>query len=240
MGNLAGSSASSLSRPVRNEPSVVFAAVAWDGIVSRLDAAILVAGFVGFMTWTIMHQDEGRRVIPAAPDVPAPVPGHRVRQVFLGIGQVILGVAGLAAGGQFIVTSAVKLATSMGISETLVGLTLVAVGTSLPELATTIVAALQDEDDMALGNIVGSNLFNILAVAGPVGLAWSLQAEDRALPIDTPVAGTAIQMQLLSMLLVTGMVYLMIIRGRGKIGRLRGSLLLATYVAVMTVWTLLK
>ena len=115
-----------------------------------------------------------------------------------------------------------------------------AVGTSLPELATTIVAALQDEDDMALGNIVGSNLFNILAVAGPVGLAWSLQAEDRALPIDTPVAGTAIQMQLLSMLLVTGMVYLMIIRGRGKIGRLRGSLLLATYVAVMTVWTLLK
>lgn len=226
--------------PLMLVASVVFAVVAWDGYVSHLDSAILVAGFAGFMFWTIRMQDEGRRIVPQVPDGPAPEPGHKVRQVFWGLGQVVLGVAGLAAGGQFIVTASVKLATSLGISETLVGLTLVAVGTSLPELATTIVAALQDEDDMALGNIVGSNLFNILAVAGPVGLVWTLRAEDRPLPLDVSVAGTAIQMQLLSMLLLTGMVYVMIIRGRGQVGRLRGSVLLATYVAVMTVWTILK
>lgn len=226
--------------PLMLAASVLFAVLSWDGYLSHLDSAVLVVGFVAFMLWTVKHQDEDRRVIPDAPSGPSPDPGHRVRHVSWGLGQVVLGVVGLAVGGQFIVSSALKLATSFGVSETLVGLTLVAVGTSLPELATTIVAAAQDEDDMALGNIVGSNLFNLLAVAGPVGLVWGLRAEGRSLPLEGSITGTAIQLQLLSMLLLTLMVYLMIIRGRGTVGRVRGAALLLTYAAIMTVWTILK
>jgi cation:H+ antiporter len=226
--------------PLLLAASLVLTVLAWDGSLGRLDSLVLVLGFAGFMFWTIRHQEEGRRIVPTDPVGPPVDPGHRLRQVSLGFGMVLLGVAGLAGGGHFIVSSALALATSLGVSETLVGLTLVAVGTSLPELATTIVAALQDEDDMALGNIVGSNLFNILAVAGPVGLAWTLTAEEGGLPFAAGPVESPIQVQLLSMMLVTLAVTLMISRGRGRIGRVRGAVLLALYAGVMTLWTLLR
>jgi cation:H+ antiporter len=220
--------------------SLVFTFLAWDGRLGRLDSLILVLGFGVFMFWTIMYQGEDRGIVPPAPDSGQVDPGHKSRQIAMGLGMVLLGVAGLAGGGQFIVTSAVKLATSMGVSETLVGLTLVAVGTSLPELATTIIAAWQDEDDIALGNIVGSNLFNILAVAGPVGLFWTLDGEGRSLEFGSRLVSTQMQFQLLCMMLVTVLVYLMIMRGKGLVGRARGAFLLMIYVLVMVSWTLLK
>ena len=231
---------------IRREVPLVLAAslaltvFAWDGNLGRFDSLVLVLGFAGFMFWTIMHQEEGRRVLPAEPAGLPIDPGHRLRQMLLGGGMILLGVAGLAGGGHFIVSSALVLATSLGVSETLVGLTLVAVGTSLPELATTIVAALQDEDDMALGNIVGSNLFNILAVAGPVGLTWTLTAEEGGLPFSSGLVTSPLQVQLLSMMLVTLAVTLMISRGRGRIGRGRGTVLLVLYAAIMSLWTLLR
>jgi len=131
-----------------------------------------------------------------------------------------------------------KLAVSMGVSETLIGLTLVAVGTSLPELATTIMAALRNEDDLALGNIVGSNLFNILAVAGPVGLFWNLDAEGGQ---STGILSfSSLQIQMICMVVLTFMVFSMIILGRGKVGRKRGMVLLLTYLAIMYFWTTLN
>jgi cation:H+ antiporter len=114
----------------------------------------------------------------------------------------------------------------------------VAVGTSLPELATTIMAALRNEDDLALGNIVGSNLFNILAVAGPVGLFWNLDAE--GVQISGPFSFSALQVQMICMMLLTAMVFAMIILGRGKIGRKRGMVLLLTYIAIMFAWATLN
>jgi cation:H+ antiporter len=120
-------------------------------------------------------------------------------------------------------------------------LTLVAVGTSLPELATTVVAALRNEDDLALGNIVGSNLFNILGVAGPVGLVRNLDAEE-GLPVK---AGSLfqlsqLQVQMVGMLLVTILVFAMIVRGGGRIERGKGVLLLLVYVLIMFNWATLK
>ncbi len=221
--------------------TLLFTALAWDGRLGHLDAGLLFVGFVGFMWWTLKNLDRGVAVADVAVELPDIDAGHRLREVTRGSVMTVLGVVGLAGGGQFIVTSALTLAVRMGISETLIGLTLVAVGTSLPELATTIVAALRDEDDLALGNIVGSNLFNILAVAGPVGMFWKLDAEGDQAPITSLILHpTPLQVQMASMVLLTIMVFSMIMLGRGKIGRKRGLTLLLTYVLIMFLWTNLK
>ena len=218
--------------------TVLFAALAWDGRLGHFDAGLLVVIFFAFLWWTLKNKDRGAVVT----DVPAELPDvdreHRTRELTRGGGMTILGIGGLAIGGHFIVTSALKLAVSMGVSETLIGLTLVAVGTSLPELATTIMAALRNEDDLALGNIVGSNLFNILAVAGPVGLFWNLDAEGGQ---STGILSfSSLQIQMICMVVLTFMVFSMIILGRGKVGRKRGMVLLLTYLAIMYFWTTLN
>ncbi len=226
--------------PLLMGATVLFAVLVWDGRLGKLDAGFLVLGFGAFMGWTLSNRDRGSVVAPKV-DLPPVDPEHRLRELSRGFVLVVLGVIGLAAGGHLIVSSALKLAVNMGISETLIGLTLVAVGTSLPELATTIVAALRNEDDLALGNIVGSNLFNILAVAGPVGVIWGLDAE--AGGTNSFLGGlnlTNLQVQTLSMVALTVMVFVMIILGRGRIGRSRGLLLLVTYGLIMVIWATLK
>jgi cation:H+ antiporter len=221
--------------------TILFTILAWDGRLGRLDAGLLVLGFFAFMWWTLMNRDRGAVVTDVPEKLPQIDPGHRIRETTRGTGMTILGVGGLAAGGHLIVTAALSLAVRMGVSETLIGLTLVAVGTSLPELATTIVAALRDEDDLALGNIIGSNLFNILAVAGPVGLFWNLDAKGNQLPLTSfPLQPTPLQVQMICMLALTIMVFSMIILGRGKIGRVRGLFLLLTYALIMFLWTTLS
>jgi cation:H+ antiporter len=219
----------------------LFTALVWDGRLGHLDAGLLVAGFLAFMWWTIKNRDRGAVVTEVPARLPDIDPGHRGREVAVGAGMTLLGIGGLAAGGHFIVSSALWLAMRMGISETLIGLTLVAVGTSLPELATTIVAALRNEDDLALGNIVGSNLFNILAVAGPVGLFWNLDAEGAQGGTPWfPLQLSPLQIQMVSMMALTVMVFTMIIFGRGKIGRRRGLSLLLTYILIMFLWAQLN
>ena len=104
-----------------------------------------------------------------------PVGTHSLLKSIL---MVILGLAGLTLGGKWIVDGAVKIAASFGMSESLVGLTIVAVGTSLPELATSAAAAYKKKADIAVGNIVGSNIFNILFVLGISSLIKPLPFED--------------------------------------------------------------
>jgi cation:H+ antiporter len=216
--------------------SIAFAAMTWDGTLGRMDAAILVACFVGFMVWTFRNRDRGLMVaVPDCPPVPA---GHKLREVLLGSGLVALGVVGLAGGGHLIVKAAVRIAVGFGVSETLVGLTMVAVGTSLPELATTIVAAIRKEDDLAVGNIIGSNIFNILAVAGPVGLYWRLNIEGPQTPLaGVPLHPSGNQVQLLSMVVLAALTLGLVLAGRGRVGRRSGWLLLAAYVGTMVLWT---
>lgn len=217
--------------------SIAFTVLVWDGSLGRFDAGFLVAGFVFFMWWTLNNRDRGALVTEIPEELPDVDPDHRLRELGRGLIFVLFGIGGLVAGGHLIVTSALVLAVNMGVSETLIGLTLVAVGTSLPELATTVVAAMRNEDDLALGNIVGSNLFNILAVAGPVGLVRSLDEEGGHQAVS--VLGldlSPLQVQVLSMMVLTVMVFSMIILGRGRIGRKRGLALLLTYVLIMFIW----
>jgi cation:H+ antiporter len=218
--------------------TIAFVVMVWDGKLSRVDSGILVAGFFVFIAWTIRNTDRGGDPESAdrGPDIA--VAGGRGRAMAVGIGLIILGVACLGGGGHFIVGSAIRFAAGFGVSETLIGLTMVAIGTSLPELATTIVAAMRDEDDLALGNIIGSNIFNLLAVAGPVGLIWGLNVEGDQNPLaHFPLPLNANQIQLLSMTFLTLMVTTMILFGRGKVGRIRGLSLLAVYILIMMVWS---
>lgn len=139
-------------------------------ILSRSDGLLLLLFFTIFIYYScsIAAEVDGM-------DEQFPVGTHSLLKSIL---MVILGLAGLTLGGKWIVDGAVKIAASFGMSESLVGLTIVAVGTSLPELATSAAAAYKKKADIAVGNIVGSNIFNILFVLGISSLIKPLPFED--------------------------------------------------------------
>lgn len=132
----------------------------------------------------------------------------------------ILGLAGIVVGGQFVVDSASKIATNFGMSETLVGLTIVAVGTSLPELVTSIVAARKGESDIAIGNVVGSNVFNILFV---------LAASAAITPMNINAQGLC---DLLILMAVSVLSYIFCFTKK-TINRVEGGILVAMYAGYM-------
>ena len=128
------------------------------------------------------------------------------------------GVAMLVLGAKAFLTSAVAFADAFGISKAVTGLTIVAVGTSLPELATSFVAALKGENDIAIGNIVGSNIFNVFAILGIV-------------PLISPLAGQSIRGSDFAVMLgVSAALFLFGLFGK-RLNRVQGALLLLTYIA---------
>ena len=137
-------------------------ALAFDGSLSRLDGALLFAGIVVYTLFLIYksRQDKSTSGDEFSDEYGADQAGQRPawRDLVL----IVAGLALLIQGSDFLVTGAVALARTLGLSELVIGLTVVAVGTSLPELATSVMAALRGERDIAVGNIVGSNIFNLL------------------------------------------------------------------------------
>jgi cation:H+ antiporter len=130
-------------------------------VLGRIDGLILLSLFVLFQYY-IYKQIKNKK-----PEEAAPVKNIRLATtIFL----IIIGLAGLVIGGKLVVNNAVLLAKALGISEKVIGLTIIAAGTSLPELATSVVAALRKKTDIAVGNVVGSNLFNILLIGGTVAV----------------------------------------------------------------------
>ncbi|MGP1356560.1 calcium/sodium antiporter [Roseicyclus sp.] len=121
---------------------------------------------------------------------------------------VALGLAGLPLGADLLVDSSVAIATAYGVSETVIGLTLVAVGTSLPELATTVMAAIRKHADVALGNVIGSNMFNLLAIIGISSLVGPI-------PVDPGILGFDIWVMLAASLVLAPFVFLRWSMGRG-------------------------
>lgn len=152
----------------------------------------------------------------------AEAPAVRYRP-WMEAGRAVLGVVGLVVGGQLIVASATDIAVTLGISELVIGLSIVAVGTSLPELATTIVAAVRKETDLAVGNIVGSNIFNLTFVLGGTALVQPLTVAERILTVEYPAV------LLMSLLLVP-----LAMHGR-EVGRAKGVILLLAYAGAW-VW----
>ena len=139
------------------------------------------------------------------------------------IAMIFGGIVGLSVGGKFIVDSAVEMAHAFGVSEKLIGLTILAAGTSLPELATTAVAASQKNADLAIGNIVGSNIFNILLVLGMTGLISA--------PLNYPVV---LNTDLYLVMVGTFMLFLfMFTFDKYKLDRIEGAIYLIGFVGYM-------
>lgn len=183
------------------------------GEVGRLSGGLLVVALVGYLTWAYLQpgaavEDDNE---PSAPSS------------MLASALWILGGLGvLIFGARFLVDGSVSIARGFGISEAFIGLTIVAVGTSLPELATSIIAAFRRQSEIAIGNIVGSNVFNVLGILGVTALIKPVPVVDRFLTFDLPMM-IAASLALTALLLT-----------RPVIGRAIGLVMLVGYIAY--VW----
>jgi len=170
--------------PVMVALSVLLLVLALDGSVGRLEGGLLVALLVVYVTWIVVV---GRRagVDDPSPQAAPPVAPRPLVDVVL----VVVGVALLVLGARLLVAAATDVAAAFGVSDLVIGLTVVAVGTSLPELATSIIAALRGERELAIGNVVGSNIFNITAVMGLTAAIapGGVPVQAAALRFDLPV-----------------------------------------------------
>ncbi|AUD79473.1 calcium/sodium antiporter [Kangiella profundi] len=191
----------------------------WDLDISRWDAIILLLGFAGFMGWSIW-QGMQKKHDTLAKEVELEVSQHTM-PLKTAIFWLVVGLVILVASSRLLVWGAVEIAQAFGVSDIIIGLTIIAVGTSLPELASSIIAIRKNEHDLALGNVIGSNLFNTLAVVGIAGAIHPLAVEPEVLWRDAMFMGI-----LTLSLFIVGYGF----RGEGRINRIEGAILLAAYV----------
>ncbi|KOO57330.1 sodium:calcium antiporter [Rheinheimera sp. KL1] len=172
--------------PIMVLVSVIALLMTLDGSVSKLEAAILFAGLLAY-TWFLFRQGKAKGADTVDEEVEAMLKSNTPawQNVLLVVGGLIL----LVLGARWLVESAVEIARAWGINEAVIGLTIVAAGTSLPEVVTSIVATIRGERDIAVGNVVGSNIFNILCVLGISGLVSPLPllAGEQMAMVDIPV-----------------------------------------------------
>lgn len=196
--------------------SVALLLLGLDGTVGPLDGALLLGAFVAVMVTTVLI---GRREPAGQPGEEAAPPQPVWRALLL----VVSGVAALVVGAQLLVNGAVSIASGLGVSELVIGLTIVALGTSLPELAATIVAVRRGEVDMAVGNVVGSNIANIGLVLGMSGLFA---------PDGIPVTPASISLDLPLMIAAALALATVAFTGH-RIVRIEGLVFVALYVAYL-------
>lgn len=192
----------------------------WDGDISRLDAMVLIVVFVGLMAWTIW-QGFQKKEDSLGEEMAQELEIHSMpirRSIFW----LVVGLLLLIVSSRLLVWGAVKIAHGFGVSDLIIGLTIVAVGTSLPELASSVIATRKGEHDIALGNVLGSNLFNTLAVVGLAGVIHPLAVGPEVLCRDMLVMAV-----LTLSLFIIGYGF----RGPGRINRIEGAVLLACYIA---------
>jgi cation:H+ antiporter len=201
-----------------------------DGTLGRVDGLILIAGLLLLTGWLVSSGMRGR-IEPDALGIdleealPEPMPVPRAL-FWLGLGLVLLLVS-----SQALVWGAVAIAEALGVSDLVIGLTIVAIGTSLPELATSVAAAMKGENELAIGNIIGSNLFNLLCVLAIPGLVAPGALENTVLIRDYPM-----------MIGLTFLLFFLALtprRAHGSLQRWEGGLLLGLFVFYLIAlgWT---
>ena len=175
--------------PIMIGASLLLWLAAADGVIARWESALLFAGIVAYTVYLVRESRRERREIQEeyAAEFGA-APAAKGGGVAVNIGLVLAGLALLVVGSRWLVDGAVAIARAAGLSELVIGLTIVAAGTSLPEVATSILAAVRGERDIAVGNVVGSNIFNILAVLGIAGAVSpsGIPVSPAALAFDIP------------------------------------------------------
>lgn len=196
-------------------------AILLSGSVTRAFGAVLVAG-IGLYVWQTL---KGARSSGAKePDMdPALAAAAVAPPLWKSLPAVLGGLVILMVGARLLVDSATEIARAFGVSEAVIGLTIVAVGTSLPELATSILAAIRRQPEIAVGNILGSNIFNILCIFGTTALIFPVPADPRFARLDMGIA-------LAAALAMLGFAVL-----RGKVGRIGGAGLLAGYAGYVAL-----
>jgi cation:H+ antiporter len=170
--------------PVMIGVSLLLFALALDGSVGRIDGLVLTAGIAAYTYLSIRASRHESAAIRTEYDAAF---GRRPARLAADAVLVVAGLGVLVVGTEWVVGSAVAIARTLGVSELVIGLTLVAGGTSLPELATSILAALRGQRDIAVGNIVGSNIFNILGILGVSSLIVPVAVSPATLWFDMPV-----------------------------------------------------
>ncbi len=173
--------------PVMVGISIAFLVVSLDGSISTLDGVLL---FGALVIHTIISIRMGRKEVLAPDAKPDSMPlNSKPVPLWLAFVFLVAGIGLLVLGAQLLVTGAVSIATALGVSSLVIGLTVVAVGTSLPELATSLIAIFRGETDMAVGNVVGSNIFNIGAVIGAPAIFFGagIPVAPSAIAIDLPL-----------------------------------------------------
>ncbi len=193
-----------------------------DNHLGRIDGVILIAGLFAMLYWMILQGKKQKRD-PMEKEFEQEIPKISTQKALLWL---TIGLILLIVSSRGLVWGSVNIAKAAGISDLVIGLTIVAIGTSLPELAASIVSALKNEHDMAIGNIIGSNMFNLLVVFGIPGLMSPHIIDSAILVRDFPFM---IGLSIALFIMAYGF------KGEGRINRYEGSLLLGGYVAYMTV-----
>ncbi len=204
--------------PIVIASSALLVALLADGRLGPLEGTVLLAGAGAYTAYTLWAARREAPEVQAEADAALPTAdGPLWRDVLFVAGGLVL----LVAGARMLVTGAVSIAEAAGMSEAVIGLTILAAGTSLPELATSLVAALRGQSDIAIGNVVGSNIFNVLGILGVTALVRPL-APGGIGPVD------------LGVMLVLAVALLPLLRTGFRLDRLEGALLLLAYVGYTT------
>lgn len=204
--------------PIMIAAAVLVTVLGRDGVIGVADGVILLAGMAAYITRLLRHRARGAPAVEEQADQPE---SDRGSTALLDVGRLVVGIGLLVVGSNLLLDAAVTVAQRLGISELVIGLTLIAVGTSLPEIATSTLAVLRGERDLAVGNAVGSNIFNLLAVLGVTAIVG---------PEGVPVPSSALDFDLPVMIAVT-VVCLPIFFTGHEIARWEGAIFLGYYVA---------
>ena len=239
---------SALFNPIKSDPSVIrrdipimlaislyLLVLSFNSTLGRIEGATLFAGIIAytFINYYLAKKetrDASGGEMTAAIESELEEIGYiasKSKQILL----VVVGIAGVVGGAQMVVESAVYIMTELGVSEKFIGLTIVAFGTSLPELATSVVAAMRGEMDISIGNLVGSNVFNIMSVLGAASLV-------RPIPIPGGFFASGLWIDYLVMLFTSFLPWLLM-RRTYTVDRKGGALLLSSYVAYL-VYLIIK
>jgi len=200
--------------------------LAWDGELQRGDGVILLFALAAYLMFVFQSVgDEAPEILGEYEEFMKASQKSSQRVALKDIGLLIAGSTFLVAGGYAIVEGAVNVANAMGISQTVIGLTVVAVGTSLPELATSIVATMRKEADIAVGNVIGSNIFNVAAILGAASVLEPITIRASILARELPAV------------LILSVLVFPLLRTDWRIKRWEGAILLGSYIG-LGLWLL--
>jgi cation:H+ antiporter len=211
--------------PVMSAAALLLLVMAWDGVLSRTEGVIMILGAALYAGWIVVWTCRESQAVKDEyeHELGVPSPQRTRRAVAVNVTLLVAGIVVIVVGADLLVDGAVQIAQTFGVSDAVIGLTIVAVGTSAPELVTTMVSTVKDDRDIAIGNILGSSVYNILLILGVTAVVAPRGAivEPDLARIDIPV-----------MVAATIVCIPVFITGR-RVSRLEGGAFVASYLVYL-------